>query len=202
MEIFANSRLLEHGEVYPLFLVLTGRRVLVVGAGVVAARKVEALLAAGADVLVVAPRVCDELSHLAEVGRVTLHARPFQSSDVDGAWLVLASTDDPVVQGEVGAVCQARRIFCVAVDDLANATAYGGSIVRRPPFVVAISSSAQAPALTRLVREILEYVLPPQDWIARARALRAKWRRDSTPHEARFKELVAAVLARDPDRDA
>lgn len=201
MEIFASSRFMEHTEVYPLFLVLAGRRVLVVGAGVVAARKVEALLAVRAEVVVVARDICEEIGALAANGRVELHTRGFQPSDVSDVWLVVACTDDPVAQREVGTICEARRVFCIAVDDLSNATAYGGSIVRRPPFVVAISSSAQAPALTRLVREVLEQMLPPQHWIARARALRAKWRRDGTPHEARFQELVAAVLARDPATD-
>ena len=87
----------------------------------------------------------------------------------------------------------ARRIFCVAVDDPENASAYSGAVVERPPFVVAISSSGATPALTRLVREVVEYVLPGDAWVEHARALRAKWLAEGTPMGDRFAELVRDV---------
>jgi siroheme synthase-like protein len=94
------------------------------------------------------------------------------------------------VQRAVSRGCEARRIFCLAVDDVANASAFGGSVVRRPPFVVAISSSGAAPALTRLLRTVVEHVLPPDSFVERARALRGQWKRDGIPMGERFGRLV------------
>jgi uroporphyrin-III C-methyltransferase/precorrin-2 dehydrogenase/sirohydrochlorin ferrochelatase len=177
----------------PLFLKLAGREVLVVGAGAVAERKVEALLAAGARVRLVAPEATEGLARLADEGHVAWSARAFAEADVEGVWLVFAATSDADVQRRAADAANARRIFCVAVDDPPNASAYSAAVVRRPPFTVAISSSGEAPALTRLLREIIEHVLPGQDWIRRAEELRAKWRADGTPMGERFAQLVVEM---------
>jgi uroporphyrin-III C-methyltransferase/precorrin-2 dehydrogenase/sirohydrochlorin ferrochelatase len=80
---------------YPLGLMLDGRRVLVVGGGAVASRRVRALLDAGADVVLVSPAVTPFLRGLADTGRLQWIARPFEQSDVDDAWLVHVAVDDP-----------------------------------------------------------------------------------------------------------
>lgn len=183
-------------EVFPLFLLLEGRAVVVVGAGSVAERKVLDLLAAGAHVTCVAPRAAPPLEELARCRKITWEARPFAPGDLDGAWLAFAATDDASVQRAVASAAEERRVFLVAVDDVPNASAYSGSILRRPPYVVAISSGGEAPALTRLLREILEAVLPGEDWIAAAQALRAKWKHEGTPVASRFGELVRAFKGR------
>jgi len=179
-------------EPYPLFLRLQGRRVLVVGAGSVGARKVAELLAAGAEVVVVAEQVSAAVRAHAE--RITLHERRFQESDLDGVWLVIAATNDPASNREVAAGAEARRVFVNAVDDPPSASAYFGAVLRRPPFLVAISSSGEVPALSRLLREVLESALPPERWIAEARALRAEWKRDAVPMADRFPALVRRFL--------
>jgi siroheme synthase-like protein len=175
---------------YPLFLKVAGRVVLVVGAGSVAERKIDALVDAGANVRVVAPEASARVEERARGGAIEWHARPFLDGDVDGAWLVVAATSDAAVQRGVAAACAPRRVFCVAVDDPSNATAYSGAIVRRPPFTIAISSSGETPALTRLVREVIELALPSDAWVSRARELRRKWRAEKTPMGERFGELV------------
>lgn len=174
----------------PLFLKLEGRTALVVGAGAVAERKIAALLDAGALVRVVAPEASDAVRTLAAEGRVEWRARAFEDADLDGAWLAFAATSDAVVQRGVAESAAARRVFCVAVDDPPNASAYSGAVVRRPPFAIAVSSSGAAPALTRLVREVLESALPSDDWIARAEQLRARWLAEKTPMQDRFEQLV------------
>jgi uroporphyrin-III C-methyltransferase/precorrin-2 dehydrogenase/sirohydrochlorin ferrochelatase len=174
---------------YPLFLKVEGRTVLVVGAGSVAERKTLDLLEAGAKVRVVAPE--GEVDPRAEWRR-----RPFEETDLDGVWLAVAATDQPEVQREVARACEARRIFLVAVDDVTHASAYGASVLHRDPITVAISSSGEAPALARLLREILEQALPADDWIEAAKALREKWKREGTPMGSRFAELVRAFKAR------
>jgi siroheme synthase-like protein len=183
----------------PLFLDLSGKDVLVVGAGVVATRKVADLVAVGAKVRVVAPLVTDELMALSAASgasSVTVEQRGFDEEDLEGAWLVYASTDDAVVQQRVAVACEKARVFCVAIDDPPNASAYGGGIVRRGPVTIAISTSGEAPALARLLREILEQALPDEGFVEAARALREKWKADKTPMASRFGELVQAFKER------
>ncbi len=122
--------------------------------------------------------------------------RPFEETDVEGAWLIVAATGDTAVQRTRRAAAERARVFLVAVDDPPNASAYCGAVVRRPPFLVAISSSGATPALTRLVREIIEQVLPGDAWIDHAKALRAKWIADGTPIGERFASLVRELSER------
>lgn len=183
-------------QLFPLFLKLAGRTVLVVGAGVVATGKVASLLAAGAAVRLVAPEATETLTELSRAGRLDFRQRVFAEGDLDGIWLAFTATSDAAAQRAVGRACAARRVFCVAVDDPPNASAYSGSVVRRAPFTVAISSSGAAPALTRLVRELVEHVLPEQDWVAHALRLRERWLADGTPMANRFAELLRELAAR------
>jgi siroheme synthase-like protein len=180
-------------DLLPLFLRLQGKLALVVGGGAVAERKIASLLDVGARVRVVAPEASDEVKRLAREGRVEWHERAFAEADLEDAWLVVAATASPGVQRSVAAACEARRVFCVAVDDPPNASAYSAAVVRRPPMVVAISSSGAAPALTRLLREVIEHVLPADEWIRRAEELRAQWLRDGTPMADRFAQLVREI---------
>jgi uroporphyrin-III C-methyltransferase/precorrin-2 dehydrogenase/sirohydrochlorin ferrochelatase len=186
----------DRAGLYPLFLKLAGRAVLVVGAGAVAERKVLGLLEAGARVVVVAPRATEAIERLAVEGALAWRARPFEDGDADGVWLVVAATSDPLVQRRVAAASEAQRAFVVAVDDPDHASAYSGSVIERPPLIVAISSSGAAPALTRLLREILEEILPRREWVAHAERLRAKWRAEGTPMADRFAQLVRELKSR------
>ena len=180
----------------PLFLKLAGRAVLVVGAGAMAERKVHSLLASGARVKIVAPEATAELQRLAAQGLLAWTARRFEEPDVDGAWLVVAATGQPETQQRVAAAAEARRVFLIAADDPSNASAYSGAVVRRPPFQIAISSSGEAPALTRVLREIIEQILPGDSWVEHAKALREKWIADGTPVGERFGALVRDLKER------
>jgi siroheme synthase-like protein len=174
----------------PLFLDLEGKDVLVVGGGVIATRKAAELVAVGAKVRVVALEVAEEIA------AVTIERRAFEERDIEGAWLVMAATDDAEVQKRIADACKEARIFCVAVDDPPNASAYGGGIVRRGPITIAISTSGEAPALARLLREVLEQVLPDEGYVEAAQALREKWKAEKTPMGSRFGELVQAFRER------
>ena len=92
---------------YPVNLLVRGRRVVVVGAGRIAARKIEPLLDAGAVVEVVAPEAGAEVRAWADAGRLVLHERAFEAADLDGAWLALTATDDPAVNAAVHAAGEA-----------------------------------------------------------------------------------------------
>jgi uroporphyrin-III C-methyltransferase/precorrin-2 dehydrogenase/sirohydrochlorin ferrochelatase len=179
-------------DLFPVFLKLDGRRVLVVGGGPVAASKIGALRAAGAHLHVVAPEVRREI---VESG-VAVDQRPFTPSDLDDAWLVVAAAT-PDVNREVARLAEARRVFVNAVDDPPNATAYLGGIVRRDGVTLAISTAGDAPALAGLLREALDAVLPADlgRWLQAARAARARWLADRVPMEARRPLLLQALNA-------
>lgn len=179
-------------ELFPVFLKLHGRRVLVVGAGPVAASKLAGLLAAGADVLVVAPDVCPAIR---DAG-VAVHQREFEESDLDGAWYVVAAAT-PAVNARVARACDERRLFVNAVDDPPNATAYLGGVVRRDGVTIAISTAGQAPALAGLLREGVNALLPPDldRWIETSRAARRDWKARGVPMDARRPLLLEALNA-------
>ena len=182
-------------RVFPLFLRLEGRLAIVVGGGAVGAQKVRSLLDAGARVRVLDPSPGSEVEALAHDGAIELRREPFSDAALDEAWLVIAATDDPAVNAAVARAAEGRRMFCTSVDDPPNCSAFFGAIVRRPPLTVAISSSGDAPALSRLMREMIEHLLPEGEWVERARVLREKWRSEGTPMGARFGELVAAFAS-------
>ena len=117
---------------YPLHLDLTGRRVLVVGAGAVAVRRVRTLLDAGAVVDVVAIDVSPELP------AVPVQQRPFVDSDVEGAWLVLACTG--AADGRVAAACEQRRIWCLRADDATQSAAWVPAVARVDDVVVSVTA--------------------------------------------------------------
>jgi siroheme synthase-like protein len=183
----------------PLFLTLTGRRVLLVGGGPVAAAKLDQLLSAGADVRVVAPDVdarIERAAAAATTSGVTIDRRAFAPTDLDEAWLVIAAAT-PEVNREVAVAAEARRLFVNAVDDPPNASAFLSGVVRRQGVTIAISTSGDAPALTGLLREALDAMLPEDldEWIEEARRQRAIWRREQVPMEKRRPLLLHALNA-------
>ena len=177
-------------ELYPVFLHLKNRAVLVVGGGNVAAAKVPALLAAGARVTVVAPR----LSAALRLACVELRERAFVPADLDGKWLAIAAAPADVNR-EVARAAQERRVFVNAVDDSDSASAYLGGVVRRGAVTAAISTDGRAPALAGLLREALEALLPDEleRWAQRAQDLRAHWKAESVPLARRRPLLLRAL---------
>ena len=181
-------------DLLPLFLNLTGRAVVLVGGGRVASAKLVQLLAVGADVTVVAPEIAAEISDRSD--QIAIRQRAFEPSDLDAAWLVVAAAT-PDVNRAVAVAAEVRRLFVNAVDDPANATAYLSGVVRRDGVTIAISTSGEAPALTALLREGLDALLPRDlsAWIERARAERVAWRRDAIPMDQRKPRLLTALNA-------
>jgi siroheme synthase-like protein len=181
-------------ELLPLFLNLTGRTVVLVGGGPVATAKLRQLLAAGARVRVVAPEISDEIRDAGPDVRIA--RRPFIAADLDDAWLVVAAAT-PDVNRHVAEVAETQRIFVNAVDDPPNASAYLSGVVRRDGVTVAISTSGAAPALTALLREGIDALLPRDlaTWVWQARVARVGWRRDAVPMEARKPRLLRALNA-------
>jgi len=180
----------------PLFVDLRGREVLVVGGGKAGSRKVRELGALGAQVHVVDPSPARCVQELTRAGLVRWSERPFVPADVERVWLAVAATGDPSVLEAVHDACERSRTLLLALDSAAHGSAWSGSVLRRPPLTLAISTDGVAPALARLMREVLEHVLPGPDWVAEARRLRARWRSEGVPPHARFAELVREIAAR------
>jgi siroheme synthase-like protein len=164
-------------ELLPLFLKLEGRRVVLVGAGPVAAGKLDALVRAGADVRIIDPAV-------------------FQPSDLDEAWLVVSAAEAEINR-KVAAAAEVRQIFVNAVDDPPHASAYLGGVIRRSGVTIAISTSGEAPALAGILREGIDALLPPDldRWTQSARDIRAVWKADGTPMAERRPQLIDALKA-------
>jgi uroporphyrin-III C-methyltransferase/precorrin-2 dehydrogenase/sirohydrochlorin ferrochelatase len=177
----------------PVFLKLEGRQVLLVGAGPVAASKLPALLASGAEVTVVAPEVRYEIAATA----VRVERRAFRPGDLDGVWLVVAAAP-PEVNREVARAAEARRVFVNAVDDPAAASVYTGGVLRRGGVTIAVSTEGRAPALAGVLREAFEAVLPDDvaSWVDLASALRAEQKAERLAMGTRRPRLLDALNRR------
>lgn len=176
--------------VFPIFLKLTGRRVVLVGGGKVAASKLDGLLRVSARVTVIAPEIRGEI----ERGGVTLLRRGFEASDLDGAWFAVAAAT-PAVNRRVASAAEERRVFVNAVDDPPNASAYAGGVLRRGNLTVAISTNGEAPALAGLIREGLEELIPKEmeTWLQEARRETRLLRQSGIPMPERRPLLLAAL---------
>lgn len=153
-------------------LVLAGRRVVVVGGGTVAQRRIAGLLAAGADVLVVAPQVTPAVEGMATARELAWEARGYRDGDLDGAWYAVACTDDPGVNAAVAASAERRRVFCVRADDATGGSAvtpavghHDGITVgvlagRRPRRSAAVRTALVEALATGLVDDTAEPVTP------------------------------------------
>lgn len=157
-----------------------------------AAAKLAALLEAGARITVVAPDVVPEVEKLAS--RIDIARREFRPEDLDGVWYVVAAAP-PEVNRAVAAAAEKRGLFVNAVDDMENASAYLGAIVRRGGVTLAVSTDGAAPALAGLLREALEDLLPDDldRWMASAKEARRQWLAERVPMAERRPLLLQAL---------
>ncbi|WP_293369557.1 siroheme synthase CysG [Nevskia sp.] len=145
---------------FPITLRLDDARVVVVGGGEIAARKIRLLLRAGPQIDVVARELNTELDALLADGGVAHLAPEFEASQLDGARLVIAATDDKALNRVVAAEAKTRNIPVNVVDDPEPSTFITPAIIERPPLTIAISTGGAAPVLARRLRERLEAELP------------------------------------------
>jgi uroporphyrin-III C-methyltransferase/precorrin-2 dehydrogenase/sirohydrochlorin ferrochelatase len=196
-------------EYFPIFLRLAGEPVLVVGGGEVAARKVDLLLRASADVTVVAPELEPRLAALLQSGAIAHVAQEFQPEHLNGMRLAIAATDRNAVNAWVAHQAESRGINVNVVDDRELSRFIMPAIIDRSPILAAVTSGGDAPVLTRRLREKLEALLPHRlgELAKFSGSLRAlvKKRLTDAPARRRFWEkffdgpLAADVLAgRDP----
>lgn len=147
-------------QALPIFMNISQRLCVVIGAGEVAARKVSMLLRAQASVTVYAPEICPTLVDLVEAGRIRYQQACFADEQLSGACLVIAATNDLQVNTAVSLAAKANNIPVNVVDAPALCTFTMASIVERSPIVIAISSEGNAPVLARYLRSKIETMLP------------------------------------------
>ncbi len=184
---------------YPVMLSLRGRRVLVVGGGEVALRKVEGLLAEGALPTVVAPEIVPALEELERRGTIELHRRGHRPGDTAGFALVFAATDDRAVNARVFAEAREAGIWVNVADDPELCTFHLPARVQRGTLQLSIASHGGAPFVVRRLRQALERRFGPEwsEWIDAATRFRQAVRALELPHaaaERRYDAFFSATV--------
>lgn len=141
---------------FPFFREVAGEQALVVGGGAVALRRARTLADFGADVLAVAPAFCEDFEKLS----IRCERRAFEMSDLVKSSIVVAATDDRVLNAQIGNECRARGIEVNVADDPSACTFHFPGIVRRGALTVGISTGGASPAVSAFVREHIEETLP------------------------------------------
>ena len=161
-------------SLFPIFLKLTGRPCIVIGAGNLAESKIESLLAAHARVIVIAPSANARITSLADAGEIALQLRTYTPGDLAGQFLAVAATDDPAVNRAVFAEAEDSGVLINAVDDPPFCDFYFPSVVRRGDLQIAISTAGASPALAQRLRKEINELLPLDtgDWLAELGNLR------------------------------
>jgi uroporphyrin-III C-methyltransferase / precorrin-2 dehydrogenase / sirohydrochlorin ferrochelatase len=188
-------------QYFPAFFDLTAQKVLIVGAGEVALRKLALLTRSGANVTVVAPQMLPEFSEQAAAGKITAVSREFVPGDLDGARLVIVATKRRAVNRWIAALSEARGIPVNVVDDREASRFIVPALIDRDPVLVAISTGGASPVLARRLRERLEALIPKRFgelalWLQALRRA-ARWRlRDTDARRRYFEHIVDGAAAR------
>ncbi len=174
-----------------MFLKLSGRRCVVVGAGRIAEGKIAGLLRAGADVCVVAPRATQRIGAWARRRILTWKQKRFQPRHLRGAFLVVVAVPFPAVQEAVFQQARRRGILCNSVDDPGRCDFYYPAVVRRGALQIAISTGGQSPALAQRLRKQLQRQFGPEyaRWLAHLGDLRSQLFRQPMSPERRRRAL-------------
>jgi precorrin-2 dehydrogenase/sirohydrochlorin ferrochelatase len=148
-------------RLYPMYVILEGRKAVVIGGGKVAERKVEVLLDCGAEVEVISPELTESLAGWEREGRLRVQRREFRAGDTSGAWLVIAACGDEAVNREVFEEAERGGIFCNVVDEPELCSFQAPAVVQRGAMQIAISTGGASPALAKRLRKELEEKFGP-----------------------------------------
>jgi siroheme synthase-like protein len=147
---------------YPIFIDIEDRSVVIIGGGNVCARKAETMMKYGARVTVVSPAFTDEIEQWARDSALQIRRKPYDASDLDGAHIVIASTDDQRVNEQVAADCRARRIPVNVVDVTPLCEFIVPAIIEKGSIQIAVSTGGKSPALARTLKEDLIRTIGPE----------------------------------------
>ena len=193
-------RLPEDNNLYFACIDLSRRPCLVVGAGTVAAEKIDGLLAAGASVRVVAPEATEAIAGLAEEGRIQFEQRRFEPSDVAGAFVVVAATGDLEVEREVARVAEQRGCLVNVADVPELCNFILPAIVRSGPVAVGISTAGASPALAqRIKQEVAELLARPYGALAQRLKELRPWALANIGTYAERRDFFWSIVGATPD---
>ncbi len=163
-------------KLFPMFLKLSARPCLVIGAGTVAESKIASLMEAGGRVRAVAPEATPQVRSWAQSKGIEWHQRPFQPDDLEGMFLVIAATSSTELQERIFEEARRRGVLCNIVDVPALCDFYYPSVVQRGALQIAISTAGQSPALAQRLRKELEDQFGPEyeEWVAQLGEARDK----------------------------
>jgi precorrin-2 dehydrogenase / sirohydrochlorin ferrochelatase len=184
-------------RLFPIFVKLEGRSVLVVGAGQVAEGKIAGLLETGANLRVVALEASDRVKAWADSGAISLELRAFTLADLSGIFLVVVATSSAATNELVFLEAQARGVLCNVVDVPGQCDFFYPAVVRRGDLQIAISTGGQSPSLAQRLRQQLDRQFGPgyAEWVAElGKTRREILRSNLTPDEKRF--LLQSLASR------
>ncbi|HET7707741.1 MAG TPA: bifunctional precorrin-2 dehydrogenase/sirohydrochlorin ferrochelatase [Thermoanaerobaculia bacterium] len=147
---------------YPVYLDIEERNVLIIGGGNVCARKAETMMKYGAHVTIVSPEFTDEIEGWATQGVLELRRKPYEEPDLDGASIVIASTDDPCINARIARDCRRRKIPVNVVDVTHLCEFIVPAIVESGSIQIAVSTGGKSPALARTLKEDLQKFVGPE----------------------------------------
>jgi siroheme synthase-like protein len=147
---------------YPIFIDVENRDVVIIGGGGVCTRKAETMMRYGARVTVIAPRVTDEIMGWVSAGRIQLKRKEYDDGDLDGASIVIASTDDACINGRIARDCRRRKIPVNVVDVTHLCEFIVPAIVEQGSIQLAVSTGGKSPALARTLKENLQRFVGPE----------------------------------------
>jgi siroheme synthase-like protein len=184
-------------SLFPIFVKLEGRLIVVVGGGTIAEGKIPGVLTAGARIRLIAPSITPQIAAWVRFGKIDWLPKEFEAEDLNGAFLVIAATSVPGVNETVFREAEARGILCNAVDDIEHCHFYYGAVVQRGDLQIAISTNGKSPALAQRLRQELGTEFGPEyevwlQWLGAAReALRA-----NGPSSETTKKLLHELASR------
>ena len=196
-------------NLFPMFLKLNGRQVLVVGAGRVGEPKVAGLLETGAHIRVVSLEASPAVREWAREGKIELDLRPFSPHDLQGVFLAIVATNSRGLNERVYNEAQRRGVLCNVVDVPDLCDFYYPAVVRRGDLQIAISTAGQSPSLAQKIRQQLEKQFGPAytAWVAELGETRKlilasdldKERKLELLHSLASREALDAALAERPE---
>ncbi len=161
-------------SLYPIFVDLSDRLILVIGGGQVALRKVERLLECGAKIKLISPEITEDLLELANQGRIKVLRRSYEAGDLKGSWLVIGACDVEDVNQRVFEEACKQKVFCNIVDAPLMCSFHVPALVKRDQLQIAISTAGASPALAKYIRKQLEEIFESyyEDFLIAMRELR------------------------------
>lgn len=141
---------------FPMFIDIADKKILVAGGGTIALRRIRTLLKFGADIHVIAPDLCEELTQLEEEGKIKTEHREYRTGDIRGEQIVLAATDDHEVNRKIWEECRAAGIIVNVADDKKLCDFYFPSVVMTDEAVIGINSGGADPSITKKIRRKIE----------------------------------------------